>query len=277
MSKKLTIEYAKSLAVSRGGKCLSEAYVGAHSPLEWECGDCGYKWQANLSSVKNANRWCPACGGTQKLTQEKVEELIKSRGGTCLSVYENCWSPLKIICINGHHFGLNWNHMTHLGRWCPTCSSKKSISESVCRKFFEQIFGHLFLTVRPKWLMSDLNYPLELDGYCEELSLAFEHNGSQHYKRRPNMTPAEFDRLLKNDIRKKELCAQNNVKLIIIPELFRKVAIHNLKGYIKQECIKMDIELPANIDLIEINVNEIYCQEILKKDDQTMFQEQEIS
>src|SRR5208337_4997068 len=93
----------------------------------------------------------------------------------------------------------------------------------------------------------------------EELSLAFEHNGKQHYEIvNFNGTDNEFDRLQENDKIKKELCAKNNVKLIIIPELFSRTKIDNLKDLIRTQCLELGVKLPANYNDIVIDYKLIY-------------------
>ena len=42
---------------------------------------------------------------------------------------------------------------------------------------------YIFSPIRPNFLVDpQTNYKLELDGYNEELNIAFEYNGIQHYK-----------------------------------------------------------------------------------------------
>ncbi len=59
-SRRLGIEAMQALARERGGRCLSETYLGTHSKLTWEC-HRGHVWRAAAGSVKNAGRWCPSC------------------------------------------------------------------------------------------------------------------------------------------------------------------------------------------------------------------------
>ena len=45
----------------------------------------------------------------------------------------------------------------------------------------EKMFGKSFPSIRPPWLVSpETGRPLELDAYCEDLSLAAEFQGRQH-------------------------------------------------------------------------------------------------
>ena len=44
------------------------------------------------------------------------------------------------------------------------------------------MFGAKFPKLRPDWLVGPNGKRLELDGYCKEFCLAFEHHGEQHYK-----------------------------------------------------------------------------------------------
>ncbi|WP_157651689.1 zinc-ribbon domain-containing protein [Burkholderia ubonensis] len=54
-----TIEQMQVLAHSRGGRCLSTVYPGAHGKIEWQCGK-GHAWHASVNSVWRGS-WCPEC------------------------------------------------------------------------------------------------------------------------------------------------------------------------------------------------------------------------
>ena len=109
-------------------------------------------------------------------------------------------------------------------------------AEEVCREAFSHHTGRKFMAnVRPSWLgrkagplVSDgagdkcPKKALELDGYCEELSMAFEWQGAQHYERVPFFHPndGDFERQVRYDARKKDLCEAKGVKLHIIDGRF---------------------------------------------------------
>jgi hypothetical protein len=59
---------------------------------------------------------------------------------------------------------------------------------------------------------------MELDGFCKELSIAFEHHGIQHYEFTPffHQTPSKFERTQELDREKSELCQRHGVSLIVV-------------------------------------------------------------
>lgn len=101
--------------------------------------------------------------------------------------------------------------------------SFSSLGERHCIEFMELLFpGYHFPKVRPKWLENtkhETGRCLELDGYCEELSIAIEYNGIQHYvwPNFTNMTREEFIRQRERDQLKVEICISRNICLIRIP------------------------------------------------------------
>lgn len=48
-------------AAARGGRCLSEAYIGTMSHYDWLCGACDKTWKADWNNVRNHGSWCPYC------------------------------------------------------------------------------------------------------------------------------------------------------------------------------------------------------------------------
>ena len=73
--------------------------------------------------------------------------------------------------------------------------------------------------MRPFWLINPkTNYILELDGYCEELKLAFEYQGDQHYRIVSwfRMTKESLKYQQEKDAAKVKLCKENDIDLIVI-------------------------------------------------------------
>lgn len=109
----------------------------------------------------------------------------------------------------------------------------KYFYEEQCRQIFEELFpGYKFSKCRPSWLINPrTKRPLELDGYNEELQLAFEYNGPQHYHF-PNQyhrTEGEWMEQKYRDLVKYQACNQHGVYLITIPY---HVPRHHLRSFI---------------------------------------------
>lgn len=54
------IDFYKNFAIEKGGKCISEEYLGVETKLQWECNK-GHQWFAVPYSIKRGH-WCPECG-----------------------------------------------------------------------------------------------------------------------------------------------------------------------------------------------------------------------
>jgi hypothetical protein len=61
------IEFAKSLAYKKNGKCLSEIYTETNQPLLWSCAKY-HKWNASLHSIQRGS-WCPHCRKYQRVVK----------------------------------------------------------------------------------------------------------------------------------------------------------------------------------------------------------------
>ena len=95
-----------------------------------------------------------------------------------------------------------------------------SKGEKICCETMENIYGLPFKSIRPKFLQNpETGYNLELDCYNDELKLAVEYNGEQHYKW-PNFTNQTYEQFIKQTRRatlKRQLCDKNEVYLIVVP------------------------------------------------------------
>lgn len=97
---------------------------------------------------------------------------------------------------------------------------KESNGERISRRVFEYLFKKPFVKVRPDFLKNpETGRNLELDGYNEELKIAFEYNGMQHYcfPHVYNKTKKDFEQQLRRDKFKLEKCNEHGIYLIIIP------------------------------------------------------------
>lgn len=168
---------------------------------------------------------------------KKLLDIVHSYKAEFLSPsYETNQNNYKFKCFAGHIFEMQGMKVL-AGSWCKLCTT--GLHQRLCQEYFEQMFGYKFPCKRPKWLAG-----LELDGYCEELNMAFEYNGGQHYKYTPffQNTHEDFSSLQFRDEKKIKLCKQHGVQLIIIPEL-TIVEFKSLVEIIKEACKKVNQEL----------------------------------
>jgi hypothetical protein len=253
-----TIEYYQELAESRGGKCISNKYVGVHSPLKWMC-DQGHTWDARPSNIDHLDTWCPFCQGKYQ-TIENMKVLAESRGGKCLSdVYIKNNSKLEWKCNDGHNWKATPNSIKS-GSWCPKC--KINYGEEIIRQYFEQAFMKPFPNTRPDWLEG-----LELDGYNESLKLAFEHHGTQHYKfsKRFHITQEGFKAQLDRDEMTRILCIKKGVTLIEVPYIPTMIKLNEVPEYLNSKLNILNINPINSFNDITIDFNSIYSQSQLIK------------
>jgi hypothetical protein len=86
---------------------------------------------------------------------------------------------------------------------------------------------------------------LELDGYCANLQLAFEHNGRQHYEIGNLFSSTEADLSARKvlDEKKARLCFQQGVRLIVVPELLLMTELEDLPQLVKEQCSRQGVDI----------------------------------
>lgn len=194
----------------KGGKLLDESVFISTARHTFECAD-GHVWSS--TSVLSQGTWCPGCSRTRPRSIDELREVVEKRGGKLkTSEYRGSDSHYEFECQQGHEFTNTFRHVLNRGQWCPTCS-KGTKSEEIARACMEALFQEKFPKKRPKWLKNDRGAQMELDGYCEELSLALEYQGIQHYKEISLYPNGNLARRIKDDKRKKRLCEDHGVRL----------------------------------------------------------------
>ena len=254
--RRLSIEEMRNIAHSYGGRCLSTSYQNTDFKLQWECSE-GHTWLAIPSSVKKGH-WCAECAGNNRLRIEDAQALAHARGGECLSdEYHSNHDQLRWQCSEGHTWMAQYSNIAS-GNWCPECSV--GIGERICRAYFEQMFVHDFPKTRPHWLVNSDGYQMELDGCCEDLGIAFEHQGRQHYQEVHFFhSKGQFSKRTRDDARKRLLCREHSITLIEIPQIPNALPLSQIQQYIIDQCTAQGIHLPEAVASIKVELVRAYA------------------
>lgn len=185
-----------------------------------------------------------------------IKKLALKRGGICLSKeYVNAHHKLKFECSKGHIWFATPNSIWRRGTWCNMC--KTSIGEDICRYVLEKAFNKSFNKSRPDWLLNKSGYKLELDGYNDDLKIAFEYQGEQHYN------PVKFYGKEKNAFEKQKqrdkiksiTCKKYGIILLVIPsfkEMNNKFILDTISRELKRKGFDSSI-------LNRIDINNFYA------------------
>jgi hypothetical protein len=202
--------------------------------ITYKCGNCN-----NINNTTSVNllrptstKFCNKCQNDKnKLLYKDIKVRVEKMGMKLLLIetdYENNKQLLPIVCVCGKEYQLKL-HDIERGRQCIFCKNGKN--EQICREIFEKLTNKKFTNSRPKWLKG-----LELDGFNEELKIAWEYNGKQHYLYVPEFFHKngieEFYGQQERDKKKVQLCIDNNVKLLVIHYSLSKDLV-KLETYIK--------------------------------------------
>ena len=98
----------------------------------------------------------------------------------------------------------------------------ESKGEVECRRVMQNLFNKPFYKIRPKFLNNPVTFGsnnLELDCYNEELRIAVEYDGAQHYKYIPyfHKSYEGFMNQRYRDYMKEQMCKENGIRLIRVP------------------------------------------------------------
>jgi hypothetical protein len=109
---------------------------------------------------------------------------------------------------------------------------KESKGEIECRRVLKKLFNRPFNKCRPDFLRNPVtggNFNLELDCYDDQLHLAVEYNGIQHYKYVPyfHKNKEAFLNQKYRDDMKRRICKDNKITLIEVPNTVDVTDIEN--------------------------------------------------
>lgn len=226
---------------TKGGSALEER--GADDKHLWVRCAKGHEWCAYKRNLAYSRSWCPECYGNKPHTIEMMQRLAEGRGGKCLSTeYHGLKTKLRWVCAYDHEWEATPNNVKDHGSWCPQC--RMNVGEELVRATLEEAFpGKLFeRTRREPWMEG-----LELDGYNEELRLAFEYQGKQHYERVEHfqLTEDDFNAQLERDALTEERCLDEQVALLLISH---KIKHRDLREHVRQELVLLGYQIATCTD-----------------------------
>jgi|688.fasta_scaffold42003_3 hypothetical protein len=219
-------------------------YEKSHENVIIICKDHGEFTQMPSNHLDRRNG-CDKCKHNYSPTTEEWIKRAKEKHGDKYDyskvVYENCDEEVIIICEKHGEFKQTpYNHVNRV-YGCNTCSKKRS--ENLCRQILEEYTGLRFPSIRPDFLKNVTTAcNLELDGFCEDLNLAFEYQGIQHYEYNAFFHRNDQESLKKQQQRDKlklELCKKYGVDVLIIPHTLSYQNENELRIFIKEELQKI--------------------------------------
>lgn len=213
--------------------------------------------------INRASKGCPTCASIIKF--EKSLKLAQSHlqpNYEIIGAYHKFLERkhLKtslffiIQCDKGHEYERKNGQIVYNG--CSKCTETTFVGQERVRYIFELAFAKKFNKIKPNWLKNpNTSRNLELDGYCEELKIAFEYQGKQHFS---NNTKFAGDYLKQNDrdFTKESQCKKLGITLLKINQP-RSYAKNKFTESVIQDCIKQGIDLGEKLKNKAIDFNHI--------------------
>ena len=212
-------------------------YINALTKVIIRCKIHGLFEQLPKTHLNSTNACLKCCGHYRYSSNEwitKAKEIHGNKYDYSEVMYTD--NKTKIIIICSEHGKFLQEPRCHLSKnGCPSCSSFRS--EKLSRDIFQEYTNKLFNKIRPKFLNG-----LELDGYNEEIKIAFEYQGKQHEEYIPYFHRNGIEDLYKQqerDEKKLKICIEQEIKLIRIPSKYSYINEKELRHYIYFELVNI--------------------------------------
>ncbi len=244
-----------------GGTYLGGEVTGKYSTVRMQCPTCDREIEKTAHDIRRSPKTCKHCRllKSQATRQKKLNNLgrahriAKIRGGKCLTFHGPVKASDKVLwqCKFGHEWESTINSVICQKTWCPDCAISRG--ERTIRVLLEECFKQPFPQAKPDWLYKT---QMHLDGYNQGLKIAFECQGRQHYEftKQFHKTDEDLIHQKERDKRKAELCAQNGVKLLVVPYWIINDGLDALKNHI--HIFLREANLRTQIPIQEVQLDE---------------------
>lgn len=254
---------ARRHARAHGGVLVSRTAPRSNADrLTFRCAN-RHTWSPSWEAVRKG-AWCKACRNGEKSRARRrdiadFQQLAMARGGRLVSTaFRGVSHPMEWECQDGHRWFAIPLNVERLGAWCPKC--RYSRGERLARHVFETIFRAPFPSTRPEWLRQDRARarPLELDGYCKPLALAFEHQGPHHDRAIPSLGSdphAVLQQVQARDQYKRDRCAARGVLLVEVPFVATSKVVDATKAAITAAFLLAGRALPSDVMAVPVDIS----------------------
>lgn len=120
------LAHVRRMAVARGGRLLSCAFLGDTNQLRFRCSE-DHEWTQTAFKL-GRGRWCPVCAKARKYVEVKaraharLQGFVTRHGGTIISpAYKGSGTMLRFRCADGHEFSQLPRNIL-IGSWCLECA-----------------------------------------------------------------------------------------------------------------------------------------------------------
>lgn len=205
------------------------------------------EWEERIQQVEVRSIGCYECHDKEQptrsiITKDDILEKMQKLGYKITNDFKNSSSIGDFQCEKGHSWSTLINNVFSEKSGCPDCS--KPTCEAYAILILETLLQKKFIKTRRV-----LPSGLELDGYNEELKLAVEYNGSQHYVENKSFfhnQEGSFESQLERDELKRKEC--NDLGITLIEIHYKKNTFGSILDYIKKKLTELKYEVAIDID-----------------------------
>ena len=232
-----------NLALLNGARLLSKEWISTTTKCEFEINNkkiyISYKYLISNGWPKKLAFF--VCSRNNRDSAQKYQHIISLASKynfTLLSPeYKNRDTLLKFLNNeNDEVFFMSYRSVMNGMLESQSIGKKGLIAEPVCKQVIEHLFKNKFIK-RTDILIPEITGRkkyLELDGYCEELKIAFEYQGHPSHW---NVNHYNYIKVSERDKEKEQFCKQLGIILLSIPDF----------GKTRNFCEKELIELITQI------------------------------
>jgi rubredoxin len=250
---------------------LLSAYETSQKPIRVRFEQCGHAVMRTWNEIQRGVG-CPKCAPNKPLTSKLYRAIAAKHGGKVLEIAKTSNRHSIWRCSLGHIFRRPYISIKELGTFCTVCSG--AYAEMLCRMAVEKLFRKPFERIRMAGMKSLRGRPLELDIYNDDLKIAVEHHGSQHYEAVEHWTGEVGLKTQKlHDQRRREFCLENGILLIEIRQLGERTSLEQMRQQIQESLIRAGRKIPAQFDTVKlknlprVNASQVYWNEIQRAAD----------
>lgn len=263
--KKRTIDALHKIAIEKGGKCLSNIYLGPHKKHIFQ-DSLGNIWEAEANSIWNGT-WSQFEADEKKsidkrFSDDVVRSLLTERNYEWISgEYKNAKSKLTLSCTKGHPWITSVYSAVNSIHDCPQCFGRVSKGQAELQTWINKYYP------KANSRMFNINgTKVECDIFIPELKFGVEYDGLYWHSE-------EVNKHKYNMFRKKQLFDSIGINIIHIYDdkwKNRKEQVINLlmSNINKNEVIYARKCIVKNIDNKEaiefINENHIQKSDYIK-------------